>query len=494
MDNNTATTSATVAATAHFDAYSRVIADLPGYKPRGDDTGYFWCTEEHSKRRPSAWVAILGDKLRIGCYDDPGHNDALWHNHVQPNLRRPTPGTAEYDADKLRRDSLAADRAEAQNSWDTLTAAFAASMGQEHVRTVAPDPRRSIAAGPPDFVPLAHNSAKTTDLSLCNTRTQVGNFDLLGVDWQPCSQYAVYLLADFRGDEAKRGWGCGLCSTCKSNDARRKHGKPYAAGASHEVTDIVITGDPDMQFGAQSPVSRLLNAKRQLRDGGAQFLLGPGFDMRIIFNRVVEDVEGIRGYLEKQAGVLDVDVRVGEPPTYADLRHWQGDRPEVQHGRQRWRRYRWPTEPPPDIRGAYDTDERELLEGEGPEDTADTENVLMLKAYVSESAPGEGRKAAHRWAEKVVVTGYVDRGAELPRVWRRLVSDAVDKLSCLTGDCGCKASGHPRHVEAAQRRWTPATMLAAGYLGSARPCASCWTPYATAEGTAQRCPACEGGE
>ena len=63
MDNNTATTSATVAATAHFDAYSRVIADLPGYKDRGGDAGYFWCTEEHSKRRPSAWVAILGDKV-----------------------------------------------------------------------------------------------------------------------------------------------------------------------------------------------------------------------------------------------------------------------------------------------------------------------------------------------------------------------------------------------------------------------------------------------
>ena len=210
----------TTVATAHFDAYSRVVADLPGYKPRGADAGYFWCTEEHSKRHPSAWVAILGDKVRIGCYDDPSHNDALWHNHVRPNLRRPTPGTAEYDADKLRRDSLAADRAEDQNAWDILTAAFAASMGQEHVRTVAPDPRRSIAAGPPDFVPLAHNSAQTTDSSLLNTRTQVGNFDLLGVDWRECTQYAVYRLADFRGDKAKRGWGCGWCLDCKSNDLR----------------------------------------------------------------------------------------------------------------------------------------------------------------------------------------------------------------------------------------------------------------------------------
>ena len=65
-----------------------VLADLPGVKAHGHDSFRFWCTQEHKKRHAPAWVAVLDGKVRIGCYDDHGHNDDLWRQHVGPNLVR----------------------------------------------------------------------------------------------------------------------------------------------------------------------------------------------------------------------------------------------------------------------------------------------------------------------------------------------------------------------------------------------------------------------
>ena len=65
-----------------------LVADLPGVKAHGHDSFRFWCTQEHKKRHAPAWVAVLDGKVRIGCYDDQGHNDDLWRQHVGPYLVR----------------------------------------------------------------------------------------------------------------------------------------------------------------------------------------------------------------------------------------------------------------------------------------------------------------------------------------------------------------------------------------------------------------------
>ena len=70
------------------DLLAGVLADLPGVKAHGRDSFRFWCTQEHKKRHAPAWVAVLDGKVRIGCYDDHGHNDDLWRQHVGPNLIR----------------------------------------------------------------------------------------------------------------------------------------------------------------------------------------------------------------------------------------------------------------------------------------------------------------------------------------------------------------------------------------------------------------------
>lgn len=65
-----------------------VLAELPGVKSNGRGGYDFPCTQEHKKRQRAGWLAVLGGKVRVGCYNDASHNDALWRQHVGPHLVR----------------------------------------------------------------------------------------------------------------------------------------------------------------------------------------------------------------------------------------------------------------------------------------------------------------------------------------------------------------------------------------------------------------------
>lgn len=335
--------------------------------------------------------------------------------------------------------------------------------------------------------------APTTDFRPLNPQAEVGREipGSLDVPWQQCEQWHLYEVPDYAGDTGVVGWGCGKCPYCRSNEHRRKHGKPYAKGVAAVVTDILVTADAPIGGGAGSPASSLANARRGFRPLARVVMLGPGFEQRIIVNGALDPAElaDALAYLERQPGVRSATGEERTAPMYSELVDWQGDRPEWQRGRQRWRTYHWPDAPPPKIRGLYDFDQRRPA----PEDAfeQETASAVLLRAAVAGKPPGPARAAAHRWAELVVVAGYRERGAELPQAWRKAVTDAVGRLPCLVGDCDCAASGHPRHVAAARRCWTPAMLSAAEYLGSPRPCQQCGTPYATAPGTAGVCPSCQ---
>ena len=74
--------------TATTDVLADVLAELPGVKSNGRGGYDFPCTQEHKKRQRAGWVAVLGDKVRIGCYNEDGHGDELWRQHVLPHLLR----------------------------------------------------------------------------------------------------------------------------------------------------------------------------------------------------------------------------------------------------------------------------------------------------------------------------------------------------------------------------------------------------------------------
>ena len=319
------------------------------------------------------------------------------------------------------------------------------------------------------WVDPATDSRPTDSYRLFNSRTQVSRH-LGAIEYERCPEYAKFRLTGYDGDTTVKGRGCGAsgCPACRHNRHLRDRGKPYAAGVGDLITDLTITGDPTMAIGAGSPWANLRNAHREICDVGAVRMLGPGFSQRIILDGIMDDLGKHVQYLRSQPGVTKVTVTIGEPPTFAELHEWMGENEEWHHGKQRWRFYKWPAEKLPRLRAPYSDD----IENATDEDIemGDTPAVAQLKAYVMAAAPGPERDAAVKVAELTIVQGYINRGANLSKVWIRALTDAAGRLTCVEGTCRCDITdrGRKRHIDAAKRRWTPAMHAVAAYVGDAR--------------------------
>ena len=336
----------------------------------------------------------------------------------------------------------------------------ALGMCAEHTRRDCHKCRKS--AQPTTFRP--------TDPGKINSRTESRRY-LGEIEYERCPQYAVFRRTDYDGDTTPKGRGCGAkgCPACRHNRDLRDHGKPYANGVGDLITDIVVTGDSTMNLGKGSPCANLRNAHREICSLGAFAMLGPGFRQRIIIDGVMDDLGKHVEYLRQQPGVTGVAVTIGEPPTFAELYAWMGEREEWHHGLRRWRFHKWGVEKPPNLKAPYSDDIENANEEE--EDMGDTPAVAALKAYVMAAPLGPERDAAVKVAELTIVQGYIRRRVSLPKVWIRALTDALGRRTCIDGVCRCEIktdAGRKRHVAAAERVWVPAMYAVAAYVGESR--------------------------
>ena len=347
---------------------------------------------------------------------------------------------------------------------DCARVALCAETGMcaEHLQRNCQRCRKAAQAAQP-------TTFRPTDPGKTNSRTQ-GRRHLGEIEYQRCPQYANFRRTDYDGDTTTKGRGCGAkgCPSCRHNRDLRDHGKPYAAAVGDLITDITIKGDPTMAIGKGSPWSNLLNAHREICGMGALAMLGPGFSQRVVIDGIMDDLGKHVSYLRTQPGVKDVTVTIGEPPTFAALYEWMGEREEWHHGKRRWRFHKWGAERLPMIRAPY-ADDVENAEEDDVE-TGDTPAVAQLKAEVMAAPLGPERDAAVKVAELTIVHGYIGRRVSLPKVWIRALTDALGRRTCIDGTCRCDITdrGRKRHRDAAERRWTPAMYAVAAYVGESR--------------------------
>ena len=318
---------------------------------------------------------------------------------------------------------------------------------------------------PTDSCPTDHGNSYRAFNSRTQPRRHLGE-----IEYERCPQYANFRRTDYDGDTTVKGRGCGVsrCPACLHNRHLRDRGKPYAAGVGDLVTDLLVTGNQDMALGEGNPWANLRNAHRDICDVGAVRMLGPGFSQRIILDGIMDDLGKHVQYLNGQPGVTKVTVTIGEPPTFAELHEWMAEPEEWHYGKQRWRFYKWPAEKLPPVRAPY-SDDIDVVVDDEPE-TGDTPAVAQLKAEVMAALPGKPREAAVNLAELTIVNGYVRRGAPLPKVWIRALTDAGGRLTCVDGTCGCSITdrGRKRHTAVAKKVWTPAMYAVAAYVGDDR--------------------------
>ena len=317
---------------------------------------------------------------------------------------------------------------------------------------------------PTDFRPTDHENPYRAFNSRTEVRRHLGE-----IEYQRCPEYAKFRRIDYDGDTTVKGRGCGVagCPACRHNRQLRDRGKPYAAGVGDLITDITITGRAAMAIGKGSPWANLRNAHREICSLGAVAMLGQGFTQRIVIDGILDDLGKHVEYLRGQVGVAQVTVTIGEPPTFAALHEWMAEPEEWHYRKQRWRFHGWGVKKPPKLRGPYSDDIENATE---EEETGDTPAVAQLKAEVRASPHGPERNAAVKVAELTIVQGYINRGASLPKVWIRALTDAAGRLTCVGGTCQCAITdrGRKRHRDAAKKRWTPAMYAVAEYVGDER--------------------------